>query len=759
LDNSSQFRGAALKTRFLVSSFYLGFLSLVAQTILLREMLAVFSGNEIVLGASLAFWLAWVGLGSLSGNWFAKRFSSSLASLGWSYPVAAFSLFVALFLVRHCRTLWGYLPGETIPLLQTIITATVSPAPLCFLLGFIFVLTASFFSERLGENLTNMVYLLEAIGATVGGVVVSFVLIPYVSNINIAFLILLTSLIAGLYLLSSRGKRISVAVVSLVAIVDLLLLVFGFTSGIDRFSLQSVWRGFSVRENIDSKYGKIIVTEDQDLFSFYENSSLGFYVPNKSHAEETIHLALLQLEGPKSLLLIGGGPGDNLNEALKYQDLKIDYVELDPELVRVAEKHLTFSPQVRERVSFHFLDGRFYVKENEGRYDAVILDLPEPLSAQVNRFYSREFFEEVKRILRSGGVFSFGLPSSENYISPQRAQLLSSLERTLELVFEQVLILPGTSNIFLASDRSGELLSLPNLLLLELKKAQINTEFVNQHFLFDRLSFFRMEMLKDNLAFSTPKENSDLNPICYYYGGLLWASQFRTGGKEVLKFLYGLPGGWPWVFVLALGVVVYFLSRIKDYHLGATSKLLIFTVGFASMVGEVVILLSYQTFRGYLYSRVGLLLALFMAGLSLGALLGRRYRLPINRLPKALLLCQAVFAIYVSVFIISLGAISSGSIPSLLVETITYLYMLVAGLLGGIQFVFANNIIMGREPQETTRLHGTAYGLDLLGSAVGAAFCSAFFVPLLGLRETLGLLLIFALLCISLLTWLVVSGE
>ncbi|TET70243.1 MAG: hypothetical protein E3J45_00345, partial [Candidatus Zixiibacteriota bacterium] len=84
----SQLTNDGTKPRFFVSAFYLGFLSLVAQTILLREMLAVFSGNEIVLGAILAFWLLWVGLGSLFGNWFSKRFSRSLKSLGWSYPVA-----------------------------------------------------------------------------------------------------------------------------------------------------------------------------------------------------------------------------------------------------------------------------------------------------------------------------------------------------------------------------------------------------------------------------------------------------------------------------------------------------------------------------------------------------------------------------------------------------------------------------------------------------------------------------------------------
>lgn len=740
-----------MKPRFLVSSFYLGFFSLFAQTVLLREMLAVFSGNEIVLGAILAFWLLWVGLGSLLGNRFLSRMSGSPTALGWSYLLASFSLLLALFLVRHARILWGCLPGETIPLMQTGLTAALSPLPLCFLLGLAFVLNASFFSARLGGNLTNRVYLVEAVGAACGGVVVTFLLIPSLSNIDIAFLTPLTSSVVALYLWVSEGRKVKMVLASVVAVGTLALFAAGLPGRIDRESLKTVWRGFSILDSIDSRYGKIVVTGNEDLVSFYENSSLGFYLPNQAHAEETIHLALLQLEDPQSLLLIGGGPGDNLNEAFKYVDLKIDYVELDPELVRTARRHLPLSPEIGERVRFLFVDGRFFVRGAEKSYDAVILDLPEPLSAQVNRFYTLEFFREVKRLLRGGGVFSFKIPSSENYISPERAQLLSSLSQTMRLVFEEVSILPGESNILLGTDRSGGLTGDPDTLLRRLTLTGIETKFINESFLYDRLSDFRIDMLESGVSAAGGKANTDLNPICYYYGGLLWGSQFKSGGRA-LRFFYGLPRGWPWAFVFVLVVAVYLLSRVRDDRLGATSRLLVFSLGFAGMVTEVVILLSYQTFRGYLYSRIGLLLALFMVGLSLGAHFASRFRRERQGLVTPLLYCQVAFVIYILVLILSLGALSSQTTPASATEAVLYAFMLFAGLFGGAQFAFGNSIIMAGGNARDGGSYGTGYGIDLVGSAVGALFCSAFFVPLLGLQQTLGLPFVFALPCILLLS-------
>jgi hypothetical protein len=57
--------------------FSLGFFALVAQTLLFRDFLTAFEGNELGIGCFFGSWLIWVGLGALGGR-IASRFGGRL---------------------------------------------------------------------------------------------------------------------------------------------------------------------------------------------------------------------------------------------------------------------------------------------------------------------------------------------------------------------------------------------------------------------------------------------------------------------------------------------------------------------------------------------------------------------------------------------------------------------------------------------------------------------------------------------------------
>ena len=44
------------------------------------------------------------------------------------------------------------------------------------------------------------------------------------------------------------------------------------------------------------------------------------------------------------------------------------------------------------RVTVAFEDGRAFLERTDKTYDAILLNLPEPATAQINRFYTREFY-------------------------------------------------------------------------------------------------------------------------------------------------------------------------------------------------------------------------------------------------------------------------------------------------------------------------------------------------------------------------------
>jgi spermidine synthase len=186
--------------------------------------------------------------------------------------------------------------------------------------------------------------------------------------------------------------------------------------------------------------------------SFYENGLLTFTYPDLLAAEETVHLALLQHQNPQAILLIGGGVGGRLNEILKTSSVQqVDYVELDPRLIELSRQFLP--PKETEvlndsRVNIYNQDGRFFVKNTKNSYDVVIIDLPDPHNTMVNRFYSLEFFTEVKRVLKPDGIISFTVTSSENVIGSMLEQFLQCLYNTLNAAYPHVIVLPGNQAHF-----------------------------------------------------------------------------------------------------------------------------------------------------------------------------------------------------------------------------------------------------------------------------------------------------------------------
>ena len=95
------------------------------------------------------------------------------------------------------------------------------------------------------------------------------------------------------------------------------------------------------------------------------------------------------------------------------------------------------------RIGIINTDGRLLVRQTGEKYDVVIVKLPEPSTAQLNRFFTVEFFSEIKRTLSSNGVVSFALGRYENYVSPELARMLASVNRSLKQSFPNVQVLPA----------------------------------------------------------------------------------------------------------------------------------------------------------------------------------------------------------------------------------------------------------------------------------------------------------------------------
>ena len=683
--------------------FLLGFLALSFQIFLLREFSVHFYGNEITFGFILAAWLLWGGVGSIAGS--QLKYSPSRFIRAYYLVILIFP--ACLVGLRFSRFVLSLLPGEITGIIPMLVSSLLLALFISFPLGSLFVFNAHFQRGNLYQ-----VYLLESLGSSMAGLMVYLVLIPFFSNWQGAAIIGAIVCLAAFF---TFGKRKHILFPLGILVLLTFFCIFDFPSQ------KIYWKPFQLIKSKDSPYGKLQVIQTEEQISLYNNSLLDYTYPNLASSEESVHFALLQDPQAERVLLVGGGAGGSLGQILKYPRTKVDYVELDPEIIRMSFEILPEKEQKilkDKRVQIFYQDGRAFLDKTQGTYDIIILNLPEPATAQINRFYTGEFFLKAREKLNGQGVFSFRVPSAENYISPELQDFLSSLYHTLKEAFPVVEIVPGDMNIFLASSR-------PLTIQYEdlshtIESLNLQNTYVSPNLLFSRLNPLRVEMVKEKVITGKKTINLDFSPISYFYNSVLWSTQFKGLERNMFSFFSSLRPFWlldfPLILFILFLIILWLRKKKSSFFLVPLT-----VMGFTTIIAEIIVIVSFQILFGYLYRSIALLLTSFMFGLFLGSLRGKKR----NRIEFGqLLLIQAGFLL-----LLLWQQLSLRMNPP---EVLFFLYLLALGFLGGDLFIVSNHLFLKEKKN-----YGLGYGLDLLGSFVGALAASSLLIPLVGLPHLL----------------------
>jgi len=115
------------------------------------------------------------------------------------------------------------------------------------------------------------------------------------------------------------------------------------SNAIHQSSIRSQWKNLNVIHNENSIYGNITVTKRGEQYTFYSDGipSITTPIPDIASIEDFVHFPMLFHEKPESVLILSGGAGGMIHEILKYPVKRIDYVELDPLLLKLVQKFST----------------------------------------------------------------------------------------------------------------------------------------------------------------------------------------------------------------------------------------------------------------------------------------------------------------------------------------------------------------------------------------------------------------------------------
>ncbi len=722
----------------------IGCSAVLGQIVLMREMMAVFNGNEISLGILLATWLFWTAIGSLVCSTLAQRERHARRAVAVLECLLGISLPLTVWALRWSKSLFQTVPGELVGPLPVLLASLICLSLFCVTAGALFVAAARMMSIESAvdaRRASSSAYLLEAAGSAVGGIVASLVLLRFLSPFQIAGLVLLMNLLmaAVLWLRMSRKQIAAASAATTLLAVFLLIEV---APRMERLAQAQEWRGFHLLASTDSIYGNLTVIATGNNRSLYENGLILASSPDESAAEESVHYALLEHPAPKRVLLIGGGAGGSVPQALKHPTVeRIDLVELDPALLRMARDFLPAdSAPLDPRVHLHYADGRAFLNATRDSFDVIIVSLPDPQTAQLNRFYTAEFFRSARDHLAPDGLLALQLRSSEEAISPDLAEFLRCINRTLHEVFPSVVAIPGETIHFFAATRSGLLSDDPRVLVARLLARHLKTRYVREYFIPFRMMPDRMEQVRGELQpLAATQVNRDFSPIAYYFDVELWSAQFkpayalwlRTAAHADFRIVLGAV----LVVLFFTGALLGFLPAREQRSRVAAAYCMAAT-GFTLMALEIILLLAFQSIYGFLYRQLAILIALFMAGMAAGSWLGLRHiRRDHRPACRAVAFTQFMLALAAPLLmlVVSLLAKLSGMAAIWLAAQCVFPALAaLSGILGGCQFPLATHLYGGSGGRKL----GWLYAIDLLGGCAGALLLSAYLIPVFGFWRT-----------------------
>ncbi|MGA7558507.1 MAG: hypothetical protein WBW12_06295 [Terriglobales bacterium] len=745
----------------------IGFSAVIGQIVLMRELIVVFNGNEISLGIMLATWLFWTAAGSSLSSWFALGGNRARRVVAALECLLGISLLPTIWALRASRSFFQTVPGELIGPVPMLLTSLVCLSLFCFVAGALFVVATRMYAQECtvsARAATSSAYLLEAAGSGFGGILASIVLLRFLGSFQIAIVVALLNLCMAAILLFRMNRKqlgavtMAAAMVAIVLLTSLLLLYAAPV--LDRSAQARLWRGFHRVGSRDSIYGNLAVIESGNetgnatgnIRSIYDNGVILANAPDENAAEEAVHYALLEHPAPRRVLMIGGGVNGSIAQALKHPTIeRIDYVELDPALIDMARQFFPAqsAPIASDRrVHVHYADGRYFLKSTGDTFDVIILNVPDPQTAQLNRFYTAEFFRSARAHLAAGGLLALQLRSSEDYISPDLAEFLRCIQHTLQTVFPYVVAIPGETIHFFAATEPDVLTDNPQTLMARLQERNLKTQYVREYFIPFRMMPDRMEQVREQLRplASTPV-NRDFEPIAYYFDIVLWSTQFKLGYSRWFRAAAHIPFAGVLETVLVVSLLVAALLALvpaREKRARSSAAGCMAATGFTLMALQIFLLLAFQSVYGYVYQQLAILIAMGMAGIAYGSWLGIR-RIRSNDSPPYRTMGTTQFLLALSgpalIFVVSLLSKISGMTATWLAAQFVFPALAaLCGMLGGYQFPVATEIYLHDRDNMNdlggqSRL-GALYAIDLLGGCVGALLLSSYLIPVFGFWKT-----------------------
>jgi spermidine synthase len=266
------------------------------------------------------------------------------------------------------------------------------------------------------KELVARVFAFDYVGALIASLLFPLVLVPHLGLMRSSYVFgLLNALVALAAIRLFRnelGDRLWVLRSAGGVVVAILVAgIFG-ADHLMRLSEESVFPSPVIYAK-STPYQRIVLTRDHEEMRLYLNNHLQFSSRDEyRYHEPLVHPLLSGLSEARELLILGGGDGMAVREALRYPNLKkITLVDLDAGMTELFRTHpvltrLNAGALSDPRVEVVNADAFAWIRSSRKLFDAILIDFPDPSNFSLGKLYSTTFYQAVKARLAPGGALA-----------------------------------------------------------------------------------------------------------------------------------------------------------------------------------------------------------------------------------------------------------------------------------------------------------------------------------------------------------------
>ncbi len=445
-----------------------GMTALAAEVIWTRLLSLHFGATVYTFALILAVFLIGLGIGSTIGASMARTIASPRRALGWAQLLLCAAMAWSAYQLTESLPYWpinpslATTPWFTMQLDFVRCLWVVLPGAMLWGASFPLALAAVATTEQDAARLAGGVYAANTVGAIVGSMVTSFILIPWIGTSHSEQVIIIISALSALLMLepsfvarataenARNAERKPSAPSALSAVSGTALLAVAMvTAGLlarsvhelpgllvayGRYSATRIGQAtiIYVGEGLNAS---VAVSELSNGVRNYHNAGKvqASSEPQDMRLQRMLgHLTTLIPASPKRVLVIGCGAGVtagavSVDPAVEHETI----AEIEPLVPRVVSTYFSehnFDVVRNPKVHVRIDDARHFVETTGETFDAVTSDPLDPWVKGAAMLYTAEFFELVKEHLNPGGVVTLFVQLYESNTDAVKSEIGTFLE-------------------------------------------------------------------------------------------------------------------------------------------------------------------------------------------------------------------------------------------------------------------------------------------------------------------------------------------